>query len=55
MKFFVVGALVVLTQGCGVSHFRCEIVSDEELLRDVMTEVINGVNDAKAKDSERKE
>ena len=37
---YIFSCLTLLLSGCGVSSIRCEIVSDEELIRSVLEEVI---------------
>ena len=36
-----------LVTGCGVSQIRCEVITDEELLKEVLSEVLQGVPEEK--------
>lgn len=44
MKFVVFSLLACFLQGCGISQIHCEIVTDRELIRGVLEEVLDGLS-----------
>lgn len=41
MTRMILATMLFTLSGCGISSIHCEIVSDEELMREVLSEVIN--------------